>query len=140
MRRLWSPCMLLLFPIGLIIGCPPRENEEAVLAGTWVLETTAPGPLGQVTLVFDNRGDLDLVSIEPAEGVTIERNNPVSSTDVNGSDVSLETNLLVLGTLRFEGSLNEDATVATGRLTTNLNLIFATIVIESGEATMTKVE
>ena len=133
----WS--VLLLLPIGLLAGCtslvPP---PQAVLAGTWTLATATQGLLGPTTLVFDVRGNLQQISIKAAGNVDLVRNNPLSNTTVDGDQVSLDVNILLIGTLHFSGTLNPDMTVVTGQLTTDLNFLVANVIIDNGAATLTK--
>ena len=138
MRSLQALSVLLL-PVALIAGCPSvLPPPEAVLEGTWLLETTAPTLLGPTELVFDARGKLTRISIQVTAGTEVVRRNPLATVSVDGDQVTVDANLLLLGTLNFNGTLNADETVVSGHLTTNLNLLFANIVFDNGEATLTK--
>jgi hypothetical protein len=139
MRRQCLLCVAILV-LALLPGCvlinPP---PEAVLAGTWRLETTGTNLLGETTLTFDSRGRLSSIDITPAGGVQIVRASPLSETNVDDDNVDVNVNLLIIGTLSFSGTLNADNTAATGTLTTNLNLGLVSVVLDSGAATLTKV-
>jgi hypothetical protein len=80
------------------------------------------------------------LTITPAGGVAIVRSNPLSQTNVDGDNVDVSVNLLIIGTLSFSGELNADNTVATGTLTTNLNLVLFNVVLDNGAATLTKLD
>lgn len=140
--RLSRVLSLLVLPSVLIAGCqvigPPPP--ESVLAGTWRLETTSPSGLGETTFTFDTNGNLQTVVFTPVQGVQITRSEPLSDTTVNGDSVGVSVNLLIIGTLSFNGTLSSDGKTITGQLTTDLNLGLTHIKIDNGQATLTKVE
>lgn len=140
MTQLRVLSVLLVLPVAMIAGCPSLANEKEILAGTWELQTIAPGALGISTLEFSTAGNLTRVVVRPAEGVEVVDETPVASTSVLGDEVTISTNVLLIGTLTFTGTLNDDATVATGELTTNLNFGLFNINIDSGQATLTRVD
>ena len=141
MRSLWALCTLLLLPLAMTMGClsvfPPKE---AVLAGSWMLAATSQEGLSPTTLTFDTQGRLTQVTIQTSSTVQVLPLILSSSTNVDDQDVTIDADMLLFGTLRFNGTLDTDQKVITGKLTTNLNLGLATVIIDNGAATLTKVE
>lgn len=131
--------IVLASAVGMTTGCQPIvPPEEAVLAGTWTLETTAQAGLDPTTLTFDGEGRLVRISIQKSPTIRVEPVILDSSTDVNGLAVTIRANFMALDTFQFTGALDEAMAVASGHLTTNINVGVAKIIIDRGSATLTR--
>ncbi len=128
-------CVLFL---GISGGCetiPSVPPPKAVLEGTWDLSSDQYLGLNRNVLVFDELGRItEMRSIFLA--ITITERDVHRSTEVVGRNVSITTT----GNLIFEGTFNDDFTVATGKLSTEFEIPFTSMVvsIDQGDATLTK--
>ncbi len=133
------PGMSLLLCLCAAAGCTPQQPEPSVLQGRWLLTADEP-ILGPTTLTFDAEGEVTRIVIQAADGIQLIRNNPASETVLQGDQVEIYVNAPLLGTLAFEGTLNEQGTAIEGQLTMNVNLVVATVVIDNGNAALVKVQ
>ncbi len=123
---------------GLASGCqtvPMTPPPEAVLAGTWDLATDQDVDLTKTVLVFDQLGRIEeMRSVFLA--ITVTERDVHRSTVVDGSNVTISTTT----NLNFQGTFNDDFTVATGKLSTEFLIPFTStrITIDQGDATLTK--
>lgn len=127
-------CILLLGIGGCEVG-PAVPPAEAVLEGTWDLVPAQDSGLTRNVLVFDGLGRItEMRSVFLT--ITITERNVHRSTSVVGETVTIATT----GDLIFEGTFNDDFTVATGSLSTRFTIPFTTteISIDQGAATLTK--
>ncbi len=130
--------LLLLLAWGLGGGCqtvPTTPPPEAVLAGTWDLATDQDLGLTKTVLVFDQLGRIEeMQSVFLA--ITVTERDVHRSTVVSGSNVTISTTTNLI----FQGTFNDDFTVATGQLSTEFTIPFTStqITIDQGDATLTK--
>jgi len=115
MRRTFALALVLL---PLLSACdiqivPP---PEAVLAGTWRLETSQ-----------DKSGS----------NATVTDNSPHATVSVDGLNVSITSQFAGNG-LVINGTLNEAHTVITGQQGTEIHIAGLTISIDQGTVTLTK--
>jgi len=124
-----------LVAVVLLVGCQTIPGVEAVLSGKWELIKDADPNGTKIILVFDNFGNLTQVGTQTGN-VTVTNTSVSGTTSVVGMSLGITTST----NLRFDGTFNDDMTVATGTLFTEFN-IFGTITsINEGPATMTKVQ
>jgi hypothetical protein len=125
--------------LGIVASCgvsvikPPPP--EAVLAGYWNVTFDPPG-LNEV-LVFDEIGHIAQRIITTGSGVgaiTDTDTNVHKSTSVNGNVVHIETNDGAV----FDGTMNDDKNVITGRFSSVVVIGDHTISRDEGAATLTK--
>jgi hypothetical protein len=131
--------LLAVVCTGLPISCgvlfsPPAA---AVLAGTWELTTPSTASLTQLLLTFDQNGNLTTVTYKLGTEITVTESAPVSTTTVDGKNVTISATFLG-NSLDFNGTLNEADTVITGTLSTRIALGTIVITIDGGPGTMTK--
>jgi len=135
-RRVCPLVCILLWGIGG--GCqtvPAVPPPEAVLEGTWDLTPVQDIGLTRNVFVFDAFGRItEMRSVFLT--ITVTERNIHRSTSVVGLNVTIATT----GDLIFEGTFNDDFTVATGSLSTRFTIPFTTteISVDQGEATLTK--
>jgi hypothetical protein len=106
-----------------------------VLAGYWNVTFDPPG-LNEV-LVFDEIGHISQRIITTGSGVgaiTDTDTNVHKSTSVNGNVVHIETNDGAV----FDGTMNDDKNVITGRFSSVVVIGDHTISRDEGAATLTK--
>lgn len=116
---------------------PPPPPAEAVLAGTWAVAVEAAPDLEQLTLTFDENGQLSSVVYKVSDNAEITVPSPTGTTSVSGKDVTIAGTFLG-NSLEFEGTLNDTNTVITGTITTEITAGSAVITIDNGPATLTK--
>lgn len=130
--------VMALFSLGL--SCPGLVPiEPSVLEGTWVVNAEDEN-LTQMRVTFNSAGKLTRVTYQIGTSVTIEETFTRGTSTVAGDDVTIQSTFgpLNLNTFRFEGTLNEDQTVISGDLTTEIHFLAITITINNGPATLTR--
>ncbi|MFH1417651.1 MAG: hypothetical protein ABII12_05110 [Planctomycetota bacterium] len=131
------PLVCILF-LGIGGGCetiPSVPPPEAVLAGTWDLTPDQYLGLAKNVFVFDELGRItEMRSVFLA--ITVTERDVHRSTSVVDRNVSIATT----GNLIFDGTFNDDFTIATGKLTTEFTIPFTSteISIDQGNATLTQ--
>ena len=118
----------------LLGGCQTIPGTESVLFGTWELTKDAEPDGTKIILVFDSFGTLTQVGTQTGN-VTITDTTVSGTTSVVGKTLKITTSTNV----RFDGTFNDDMTVATGTLFTEFTLFGTTTTINEGPATLTKV-
>jgi hypothetical protein len=119
----------------LSAGCTPPAT--AVLAGTWSVSSPSSTDLTELLLAFDSNGNLQTVTYKIGNNATVTVPNPVATTAVSGSTVTISSVFDNNGIV-FEGTLNSDNTVMDGNVTTQISTGGTVITINNGPATMTK--
>ncbi len=141
MRGMCVLSLLLLLPVGTMAGCPSVTTDppaEAILAGSWKFDAPQAGLGGPTTIIFNADGQVDQVIIQTTETIQVLPKILQSSTTVAGTAVSFSLGMLVYGDLDFTGTLDPQAMVITGKLTSTENVVVATVVTDKGPATLTK--
>jgi hypothetical protein len=125
---------------GVLGGCgwslvPP---EEAVLAGTWLLEHEDSDDL-RILYEFDDLGRLTEVRYELGPITARVNSFSLSRVDVNGSSVHIRFEALLAAT-DFEGTLNAAKNRIEGQVTTHVSLIpgVVQVDIDNGPAVLVK--
>ncbi len=136
MRRTFALALVLL---PLLSACdiqivPP---PEAVLAGTWRLETSQDTTLTQTYLTFNDYGELSKIVYKIGSNATVTDNSPHATVSVDGLNVSITSQFAGNG-LVINGTLNEAHTVITGQQGTEIHIAGLTISIDQGTVTLTK--
>jgi hypothetical protein len=131
-------CFLLGLPLLSLLaitGCGTTPAAE-VLAGDWSLATTESSNLPPTVLNFDEEGTLTKVTFTIDNG-TVDYTPTSTSSTVEDSDVTISVTIGP-GSLSFVGTLNDDNTLITGNLTTQLVIGSLTINLTGADATLTK--
>lgn len=133
----WALGALLLIAV---TGCPTPTPPEAVLKGTWELNGNLVNPdLTSLLITFDRKGQITEIDyVYNNLTITIDAGSLVrSSSDVDGSDVSISASWSTGSTLFFEGTLNEAQTRIDGVTAYQLEIGPAiTIIAPTGPATL----
>jgi hypothetical protein len=140
-RVLVANALLLVTATGCPFIIPPVP--ESVLQGTWELTGDLVSPdVTDFLITFDRDGEITEISyvLNGITTVTIDSDSLVrSSSEVNGSDVSISASWGAGSTLFFEGTLNSGQTQIVG--STGYRIVITgsiTIDIPTGPATLTR--
>lgn len=130
-------CLLLLaLPLlAFVAGCPLPAT--AVLEGTWAFTVDSTPNLNELLLTFNQNGQVTNVTYQVTGSAEISVNAPVGQATVNGKNVSV-TSTFQGNSLTFNGTLNDDNTVAQGTITLQITVGAVTVTVNGGAATMTK--
>lgn len=132
--------LILIMSLAIVgAGCPSMEPPaEAVLAGTWKVETTPQeDDLTQLFLTFDQNGALQTVMYQVTDNAVITVPSPLGTTNVEGQEVTISSTFLG-NSLSFDGTLNATNDVIEGNITITITVGGIVITIDNGEATLTK--
>ncbi len=132
--------LVLVVPLAAIRATCVPDNQppaEAVLAGTWAVAVDATPDLEQLTLTFNENGQLSSIVYKVSDNAVITVPSPTGTTSVSGKDVTIAGTFLG-NSLEFEGTLNDTNKVITGTITTEITAGSAVITIDNGPATLTK--
>ena len=130
--------VMALFSLGL--NCPGLiPIEPSVLEGTWAVNV-ADEDLTLMRVTFNSDGRLTRVIYQIGTSMTIEETFTSGVGTVQGDNVTIRGTFgpLNLSTFSFEGTLNEDQTIISGNLTTEIHFLAITITINNGPATLTR--
>lgn len=138
MKRTLLVAALVVVPLILLAGCTPQPKNNSVLEGTWLLQTSTATGLGATYFVFGSEGQMLFLALTSPDGMaTVAIPNPDATSNLLGSLLTVSITIPA-GTINFSGTLNNDATVATGTLTANLTLFGLPIPISNAAATLTR--
>ena len=128
--------LFVLILAGGVPGCfPPPPPPESVLSGTWKFTVQNVPDLKQLLVTFDANGNLTTVQYQIGQNASISAPTPVSATNVDGTAITVSATFNRGNTLAFDGTLNSTNDVATGNLTTFIQVGGATIQLNNGAAT-----
>jgi len=129
---IWFTIFLTACDVSVPAGLPGFSNASA-LEGTWKLVMTDNPGGAEVFYVFDAGGRLS--EIRTVTGtVTVTARNVHKSVTLEGSRLRIVTSKDSV----FEGELNAERTIATGKLATEITVGDVTATISNGAATLTK--
>ncbi len=127
MRRIGFCTIIALIPLATLAGCPantsaptPAGSPGTSLQGTWKASDPEGGSAGNFLLTINAAGELTALHIDsPALDLPVASGTIVY---VNGSAVAFsDTFPGGLGSLAFDGTLNDTATTMTGTLRVRAN-------------------
>ena len=138
MKRTRLVAALLVASLMVLPGCPAQPANTSPLEGTWLLQTSSVTGLGSTYLVFGSGGQMLFLAFTSPDGTaTVAVPNPDATANLVGPVLTVSLTIPA-GTLTFTGTLDSDAAVASGTVTTNLNLFGIPVPISNAPATLTR--
>ncbi len=132
--RLLIYTQVLVAPLALG-ACNTMAPPEAVLEGDWEL-LKASDTSGNRFLITLNAAGNVTETATVSGNVTVTNQNATGTVNLNGFDVTLRT-----GSVKFEGTFNDNFTIATGRQFTESDVPFVGLVtIDEGDATFMRID